>query len=282
LLTYETDAHVITQGLGKNENIFPPGVICDGCNRYLGQKVESALVRHPTLAYDMQRLGVPGKDGGPRPILGNWQRESDGSVLVPMAAPQNWQGRPERLDIGLLPILDPKFNQLRFRRGLHMLAFNVLAYLHAVGRLPDAIYDPRQPSYDAIRRYIREPRSPVEAWPFLQRYDRPQVGGKVEVHLLNCDGLIIGRIRAFSFEFYVDLMNTGNLLPWAEAQGITPLTLVAPGVRYPDSPTEDEVPPEERWWLRFLTDGRLWLFGPNGEEIELTPVGPPSPFSLSS
>jgi hypothetical protein len=102
------------------------------------------------------------------------------------------------------------------------------------------------------------------------------------MHLFNCDGLIIRRIRAFSFEFYVDLMNTGMLLPWAEAQGIRPLRLVAPGVRHPASPTEDEVPAEERWQLRFLKDGRLWLFGPNGEEIELTPMGPPTPISLSS
>ena len=61
----------------------------------------------------MQRLGVPGKDGGPRPILGNWQREADGSVRVPMVLQQNWQEGGERLDTGLLPILDPEFNQLR-------------------------------------------------------------------------------------------------------------------------------------------------------------------------
>ena len=121
----------------------------------------------------MQRLGVPGKDGGPRPILGNWQREADGGVRVPMVLQQNWQEGGERLDTGLLPILDPEFNQLRSVAAYTSSAFNVLAYLHANGRLPDSIYDPRQPSYDGIRRYIREPKNPLESWPFLERCDPP-------------------------------------------------------------------------------------------------------------
>lgn len=273
-LTYNNEAHVITQGLGQNDNTFPPGVLCDRCNRYLGEKLESALVRHPTLAYDMQRLGVPGRDGGPREILGNWQRESDGGVLVPMAPPQNWQQRGEGVDIGLLPILDPEFDQLRFRRGLHLLAFNVMAYLHTTGQVSDPLYDPRGPSYDAVRRYIRAPH-PLEAWPFLERYDPPDVGGKVEVHLFNCGGVIIGRIRAYSFELYVDLMNTRGLLAFAEAEGITPVRLIEPGVRYPASPTMEEVPTNSRWWLRFY-NGEMWLLSPTGEEFRLTPVGEPS------
>jgi hypothetical protein len=191
-----------------------------------------------------------------------------------MAAPQNWRERGEGVDVGFLPILDPGFDQLRFRRGLHLLAFNVMAYLYTTGELSDPLYDPRGPTYDAVRRYLRAPK-PQEAWPFLERYDRPEVGGKVEVHLFNSGGLIIGRIRAYSFEFYVDLMNTGTLLPWAEAQGIAPLRLIAPGGRYPASPTEEEVRLENRWWLQIMTDGRIWLHGPNGAHIELTPVAEP-------
>ena len=50
------------------------------------------------------------------------------------------------------------------------------------------------------------------------------MGGNVEVRLLAWDGVLIGRIRAYSFEFYVDLMNTGGLLAFAEAGGITPVS----------------------------------------------------------
>jgi hypothetical protein len=49
-LTYRTAAHVIPQGLGQNANIFPPGMVCDGCNPYFGRTLEPALIRHPTLA----------------------------------------------------------------------------------------------------------------------------------------------------------------------------------------------------------------------------------------
>jgi HNH endonuclease len=112
-LTYNNEAHIITQGLGQNDNTFPAGVLCDRCNSYFGTSIEPALLRHPSLAHDMQRLGVPGRDGGPREILGNWQRSPDGAVLVPMAPPQDWRERGEA-QVGLLPILDPSFDQVRF------------------------------------------------------------------------------------------------------------------------------------------------------------------------
>lgn len=272
LLTYENDAHVITQGLGRNGNIFPPGVVCDDCNRYFGNKLEPALIRHPTLAYDMQRLSVPGKDGGPRDILGNWRRESDGGVLVPMAPPRDGGKHQDRPLVEMLPILDPCFDQLQFRRGLHLLAFNVLAYLHSTGQVSGEAYDPRDVRYDAVRTYIRALKRPTDAWPLLERYDPPAVGGKVEYELYDWGGVIIGKIRAFSFEFYVELTNTGNLLPWAEGQGISHLRLIAPGARYPASPTEDEVPLEKRWWLRFYK-GEIWILSPKGEGYRFTPVG---------
>lgn len=255
-LTYATNAHVITQGLGQNSNTFPPGVLCDDCNTYLGNTLEPALIRHPTLASDMQRLGVPGKDGGPRPIIGNWRRSSDASYWVPMAPPEHRGEHLGHPHVVILPILDPSFDQLRFRRGLHMVAFNVLAFVHASGQAPDPVYDPRDPRYDAVRTYIRAPRRPNEAWPFVERYAPPTVGGNVEVHLFSSGPALIGRIRTYSFEFYVDLLNTGSLLTWTEAQGVAPTRLIAPGERYPASPTMEEVPPEKQWWLR-LSDGKV-------------------------
>jgi hypothetical protein len=74
------------------------------------------------------------------------------------------------------------------------------------------------------------------------------------------------------FEFYVDLTNTGNLESWAAEQGITPIRPIPPGVRYPASPTMDEVPPERRWKFRIL-NGTIWLLGPNGEFFEFNSRG---------
>lgn len=256
-VTYNSDAHVITQGLGQNRNTFPRGIICDDCNSYFGSTLEPALLRHPTLASDMHRLNVPGKAGTLRPILGNWRRSSDGSYWVPMAPPENGGEHLGKPLVIMLPILDPQFDQFRFRRGLHMLAFNVLSHLHASGQVTDPFYNPRDPRYDAVRTYIRAPKSPREAWPFVERYDPPPGGGQTAVHVFpRSDHGLIGRIRAFSFEFYVDLLNTGKLLRWIEAQGLDGTTLVPPGTRYPASPTMKEVLPEKRWWLR-LSDGKI-------------------------
>jgi hypothetical protein len=274
-LTYNNEAHVITQGLGQNDNTFPPGVLCDRCNSYFGTSIEPALLRHPSLAHDMQRLGVPGRDGGPREILGNWRRSPDGAVLVPMAPPQDWRERGDA-QVGVLPILDPSFDQVRFRRGLHLLAFNKLALMQVTGEAPaEPLWDPRDARYDAVRSYIRAPRLHTEAWPFLERYDPPAVVGNVAVRLSSWNGVLIGRIRAYSFEFYVDLMNTGGLPAFAEAEGITPVRLIEPGVRYPASPTMEEVPANSRWWLRFY-NGEMFLLSPKGEGFRLTPVGEPS------
>jgi hypothetical protein len=86
---------------------------------------------------------------------------------------------------------------------------------------------------------------------------------------------MIGRIRAYSFEFYVDLLNTGKLLAFAKAKGISFVRLIEPGVRYPASPTEDEVPPEVRRWLR-IHNGEISIIDPRrGEGFLFTPVGEP-------
>jgi hypothetical protein len=269
VLTYRTAAHVVPEGLGQNDDIFAEGMLCDRCNRYFGQTLEPALLRHPTLASDMQRLGVLGKGRAPRTIIGNWRRSEDGSYWVPMAPPKpsgTVNGRPF---LTFLPILDCSFDQLKFRRGLHLLAFNTLVFRHTSGQA----YDPRHPKYDAVRSYIRAPKRPKEAWPFLQRYDPPAAGGNVEVGLCDADSGVIVKIRAYSFEFYVDLLNSGTLLAWAQTKGIGDhINLIEPGVRYPASPTMEEIPEEERWWIR-LSDGMIQV-GTSGSAFTITPVGP--------
>ena len=248
-LTYNSVAHVITQGLGQNRNTFPSGVLCDKCNSYFGNTLEGALIRHPQLALDMHKLRVPGKNGRPRTVIGNWRRTADGAFEVRTVVDDGGThlGRP--LIVGR-PILDRKFDALEFRRGLHLLAFNVLAYLYASGQVVDPFYDPRASRYDAVRTYVRAPRSPTEAWPFIECYDPPLSGGTMKVDLLQWGDVLIGKVRAFSYEFYVDLMNTGSIGLWAQGQTLTNARLIEPGVRYPASPRLEEVPPEKRAWMR--------------------------------
>lgn len=250
-LTYDNDAHVITQGLGWNQNVFPRGVLCDRCNSYFGNTLEPALIMHPGLAADMQRLGVPGRDAVPRQAIANWLREQDGSYGAPFMSPEAgglYNGVPLIVIKGLM---DRRFDHLRFRRGLHMLAFNVLAHLHVSGQAPEPFFDPEDSRYDQLRKYIRAPRSPGEAWPFVERYDPPPAGGQTAVHLFPPSQALVGRIRAFSYEFYVDLLNTGNLLAWTETQGLDRVRLVRPDEEYPACSRDNEVPPRRRGWLGF-------------------------------
>ncbi|MFV3316415.1 HNH endonuclease [Pseudomonas sp. NY15374] len=57
-------AHIVPESLGgKNAPTGRPGVTCDSCNQYFGQKVESkALQSFPFSAYRMMR-GIPSKKG---------------------------------------------------------------------------------------------------------------------------------------------------------------------------------------------------------------------------
>jgi len=250
-LTYDNKAHIITQGLGWNQNTFPPGVLCDRCNSYFGHTLEPALIMHPGLAADMQRLGVPGKDGIPRQAIANWVRKDDGSYGAPFMSPEAgglYNGEPLIVTKGLM---DGRFDQLRFRRGLHMLAFHVLAHLHLSRQVPDPFFDPKHSRYNQVRTYIRAPKSLREGWPFVERFDPPPSGGQMAVHLFPPDHGLVGRIRAFRYEFYVDLLNTGNLLAWTWKQGLDKVRLIDADYEYPACNREKEVPPEKSGWLGF-------------------------------
>ncbi|MBW8003442.1 MAG: HNH endonuclease [Planctomycetes bacterium] len=53
--------HIIPQSLGNTEHVLPPGVVCDGCNKYLFQNVEKPFLDSLFMRYRRFLMKVPSK-----------------------------------------------------------------------------------------------------------------------------------------------------------------------------------------------------------------------------
>jgi hypothetical protein len=65
---------------------------------------------------------------------------------------------------------------------------------------------------------------------------------------------LVARVGMFNHDFYVDLLNTGNLGHWILAAELERADFVDPGAIYPASPTVEAVPPQKRGRLRVSGD----------------------------
>jgi hypothetical protein len=227
-------AHVFPEAVISNQMTFPAGFLCDACNRSFGQNLEPHLAYHPGIASDIQEMDVTGKNGL-RQRVANIERDALGGALtVPVVSPQldgTFRGRPV---LKIVYVQDPRFDAARFRRAIHMIAFNRGAFAFGVEAASD-------PVYDDLRRYVRWPRVADEEWPFAEVYDRANRNCcDVGIEAISEFGQI-ATIRIFSYLFYVDLLNKGQLRSWLEARRVDGARLVEPGERYLRSPTADEL-----------------------------------------
>ncbi len=201
------EVHVFPEAIVANEGTLPSGAVCPNCNNYFGNELDDAVVRHPYLATCIQVLGLHGKRGL-RHSVGPVKRLSDGSLALELP-PEAVKREGSTLTTTILP--DHNFSLGRFRRSLHYIAFNLLC----AGRGCDHA---RKPHYDAVRRYVREPRR-NEAWAIvivprnLGTFE-PIVSGQL---VTNGPGETT-MLRMFDLDFYVDLLNRGALIHWCQSR----------------------------------------------------------------
>jgi hypothetical protein len=207
------------------------------------KKLDEALARHPAVAYAVQRLGLPGKRGRPRRRVANIDRDpSDGFSQVDIG-PLEVAEEDGKKVVLIKPILDPRFDLRRFRRALHMVALNYLAHQHGAARALDS-------QFDAVRSYIRGTRR-GQAWPFLVCYRPGPVLKEIRFGLYEPDEFgLVAHVGMFNHDFYVDLLNTGNLGHWSLAAELTSAQFVRPEDIYPASPRAEAVPLRKRGRLR--------------------------------
>lgn len=75
--------HVIPESLGNEDHILPPGIVCDGCNRYFAIKIEKPLLETPYFRDLCYRTKLPNKKGRPPRILGFNPQSSSPVELFP-------------------------------------------------------------------------------------------------------------------------------------------------------------------------------------------------------
>ena len=197
-------AHVAPQGLIPSTTCLPLGAECDGCNEYAGQ-LETAFIHHNRVWPVLMLARIPGKKGDPRKRLGHFARDND-ALSVPGRSVSSITFAPGSVEIQLPD--PPQFDDLKFRRGLHHMSFNYLAWKKGV----DYALDSR---LDAVRNYIRHAKR-GEAWPYAQvMHPDDYLNKKLRLTLIeNAPGCIVQFI-SYLDEFYVDLLNSGALHDWA-------------------------------------------------------------------
>lgn len=205
----EAEAHVLPEAIVTNDLLLPPGSMCYSCNNYFSC-LDSALANHPIVAFGIQVLGLPGKRGKPRELIGPFQRTGDDSSstvtiqrrhvkLVRMVG-----GRPF---IGLQPPRSKSRSQ--FHRALYYVAFNFMSRFVAADELLGTTYDP-------VRRYIRSPLC-GEVWPYCHSILVPEPVDIIDLFGWDAPTPQVV-MRFFNHAFAVDLFRTTTLHQYLTAQ----------------------------------------------------------------
>lgn len=117
---------------------------------------------------------IPGKKGAPRRRLGHFARDDD-AISVRGQSVSSITFAPGSIDIQLPD--PPEFDDLKFRRGLHHMAFNYLAWKKGVNYVLDS-------RFDAVRNCIRHAKQ-GEAWPYAQvMYPDDRLNKKLRLTLI--------------------------------------------------------------------------------------------------
>jgi hypothetical protein len=225
----EGRAHAIPEALIQNDCVLPLGAVCGPCNNYLSE-LDSALIRHPLIGLAIQVIGTPGKTGRPRKKLSEIEREPaddpealvrGGAIVYTNEVDAAGKGR---VVASFRP--DPSFDMLKFRRGLHYLAFNALAMIDGV----EVALDRR---WDRLRNYIRRP-TPKQSRPFVQFIPDP---GDMPPHVTVTPGergaAEIFLIHIFGSVFAVELTESGRFEELAKGRNELGWVYVGPTERDP-------------------------------------------------
>lgn len=201
-------AHVVPEGVVQNSMVLPKGTVCDSCNNYLGHELDSVLVAHPMLSVAIQALHLRGKGGRQRDKVGNVDRTvAPGWITIPTEKPIE-RHTPDGRTFTARPLIDASFDFGRFRRSLHHVGLNLLAF----SRSPDSALTSQ---FDAVRRYVRNPRK-GEAWPFAQKlfthFDTELKFGINEI-----EGRAIAAMTLLSGAFFVALVAPHDVEHFSQA-----------------------------------------------------------------
>ena len=187
-----TVAHIIPESLGgKNSPVGRPGVTCDACNQYFGQKVESkALASFPFIGHRILS-GIPTKKNS-MPSM----RSTIGEIRA-TGMPGIIEVEPRSERVGMLLRVG---EVTQFRMLAEVTApLAVCRMLLKIGleQLGKHFYEVAvSPRVKAAREFSRMPRRGQAWWFILQSDPQQYVNGLLEntessIEILECEGVLL-------------------------------------------------------------------------------------------
>ena len=219
-------SHVFPEAVVANGVTLPIGAVCDGCNNYLSG-LDTIIASHPYISLAVQFLGLPGKRRRVRQELGGVSRGvRPGWITVETSEPKTTVAPDGTSTTSYQPLIDSRFDLSGFRRALHHIALNSIAYRHGQEKALAA-------EYDEARRYVRFPRK-GEEWGFAQHArSLHRIHDEVGIdHIVTGDHELV-RIVAFNLSFYVDLRRPDGLKDVAMLDIPGQVDYLQPGYRLP-------------------------------------------------
>lgn len=232
-------AHVFPEAVLQNEFTLPPGAVCSPCNHDLGHELDSMLPEYPAIAIFIQFFALIGKEGRPRERLGGicLSSQQAGRSDLQMTATEVKAHTDEAGKRVVDWVVSPTraFKMKRFRRALHHVAFNALAYQDGV---PPAL----SAQFNRIRQYVRAPGR-HEAWSYAEQTIAPQDVPRVGVRWIHTDrqrfALLDVGLTTFAVGLHVE-QDFGDLVERQRFAVVDP-TIEMPdpaGLRYIESDTD--------------------------------------------
>jgi|GEM_PF-2928687 len=155
----QSHEHIFPEALGYKKKL-PKGYVCDNCNNYFSDLDKNVLYNR-IVALKCGAEGIPGKKGHRLQIGQKLNFPNPGSgqfelTLGPISITN------ETKEVNFTSKQDTEFNELKFARGIHKIAFNCYASRF---RQEKAL----QSRFDNLRRYIKNPNQ-HELWIYAVRY----------------------------------------------------------------------------------------------------------------
>ena len=151
------------------------------------------------------RYGIPGKKGRRRKRLGHFEANED---RITLTYRKEWLKETDGKIIICIPD-PPEFNDFRFRRELHHIAFNYLAWKLGIDEV-------LKQKYDAVRKYIRY-ASYNEKWHYAQvGFPDNEVRTNLSISLVEDAPELVVRFVSYIDDFYMDVFQTDSFKAWVK------------------------------------------------------------------
>jgi hypothetical protein len=198
----------VPEGILANDEILPLGAECDNCNQY-ASKLETAFVFHNRIWVPIMLARVPGKNSKLRKRMAYYEANDETRKFL-VTFRDKWVREENGKNVIYWP--NPKeYCNLKFRRALYHIGMNYIVWKFGWDKALENVFD-------ETRRYVRYAKKDEE-WSYGQvSYPDENIRKKLSICLVEeAPGLTV-KLGLFIDDFFVDVLNTGKLNGWLEAE----------------------------------------------------------------